>query len=104
MDELISNLEHCLSIFEAPTVASTEHNLYFIRSSISQFVIPYLNRKGISNGMDIVIRLVVKPTSSINKAQDTVTQQGKKQKSGLKEDTTLVLRPELFLLQKPWWL
>ena len=33
---------------------------------------------GISNGMDIVIRLVVKPTSSINKAQDTVTQQGKK--------------------------
>jgi len=33
---------------------------------------------GISNGMDIVIRLVVKPTSSINKAQDTVTQHGKK--------------------------
>lgn len=33
---------------------------------------------GISNGMDIVIRLVVKPTSSINKVQDTVTQQGKK--------------------------
>ncbi len=33
---------------------------------------------GISNGMDIVIRLVVKPTSSINRAQDTVTQQGKK--------------------------
>ena len=33
---------------------------------------------GISNGMDIVIRLVVKPTSSINKAQDTVTQKGKK--------------------------
>ena len=54
MDELISNLEHCLSIFEAPTVASTEQNLYFIRSSISQFVIPYLNRKGISMGMDIL--------------------------------------------------
>ena len=35
---------------------------------------------GISNGMDIVVRLVVKPTSSINKAQDTVTQQGKKAK------------------------
>ena len=33
---------------------------------------------GISNGMDIIIRLVVKPTSSINKAQDTVTKQGKK--------------------------
>ena len=33
---------------------------------------------GISNGMDIIVRLVVKPTSSINKAQDTVTQQGKK--------------------------
>ena len=35
---------------------------------------------GISNGMDIIVRLVVKPTSSINKAQDTVTQQGKKAK------------------------
>ncbi len=33
---------------------------------------------GISNGMDIVVKLVVKPTSSINKAQDTVTQKGKK--------------------------
>ena len=33
---------------------------------------------GISNGADIVLRLVVKPTSSINKAQDTVTSQGKK--------------------------
>ena len=31
---------------------------------------------GISNGMDIVIKLVVKPTSSINKAQDTITQKG----------------------------
>lgn len=33
---------------------------------------------GISNGADIVIRFVVKPTSSINKEQDTVTRQGKK--------------------------
>jgi chorismate synthase len=33
---------------------------------------------GISNGMDIVVKLVVKPTSSINKAQDTITQKGKK--------------------------
>jgi chorismate synthase len=33
---------------------------------------------GISNGADIVLRLVVKPTSSINMAQDTVTRQGKK--------------------------
>ena len=33
---------------------------------------------GISNGMDIVVKLVVKPTSSINKAQDTITQNGKK--------------------------
>ena len=33
---------------------------------------------GISNGMDIIIKLVVKPTSSINKAQNTVTQKGKK--------------------------
>lgn len=32
---------------------------------------------GISNGADIVVRFVVKPTSSINKAQDTVTQKGK---------------------------
>ena len=33
---------------------------------------------GISNGNDIVLRMVVKPTSSINKAQDTVTTKGKK--------------------------
>ena len=33
---------------------------------------------GISNGMDIVVKLVVKPTSSINKAQQTITQKGKK--------------------------
>lgn len=33
---------------------------------------------GISNGMDIVVKLVVKPTSSINKAQETVTTKGKK--------------------------
>ena len=33
---------------------------------------------GISNGEDIVIRMVVKPTSSINQGQDTVTVQGKK--------------------------
>jgi chorismate synthase len=33
---------------------------------------------GISNGENIVLRLVVKPTSSINKTQNTVTQKGKK--------------------------
>ena len=33
---------------------------------------------GISNGMDIIVKLVVKPTSSINKAQNTITQKGKK--------------------------
>ncbi|MFQ5451672.1 MAG: chorismate synthase [Nitrospinaceae bacterium] len=33
---------------------------------------------GISNGADIVLRLVVKPTSSINQEQDTVTVSGKK--------------------------
>jgi len=33
---------------------------------------------GISNGMDIIVKLVVKPTSSINKAQNTVTRKGKK--------------------------
>jgi len=35
---------------------------------------------GISNGNDIVVRMVVKPTSSINREQDTVDQQGKKAK------------------------
>ncbi|CAI2719638.1 chorismate synthase [Nitrospina watsonii] len=35
---------------------------------------------GISNGNDIVLRMVVKPTSSINREQDTVTQKGKKAK------------------------
>jgi chorismate synthase len=33
---------------------------------------------GISNGMDIVVRLVVKPTSSINKVQETINQKGKR--------------------------
>ncbi|MGP0565622.1 MULTISPECIES: chorismate synthase [unclassified Nitrospina] len=35
---------------------------------------------GISNGNDIVLRMVVKPTSSINREQDTVTQKGRKAK------------------------
>ena len=35
---------------------------------------------GISNGSDIVLRMVVKPTSSINKAQNTVTTDGGKTK------------------------
>ncbi|CCQ89833.1 Chorismate synthase [Nitrospina gracilis 3/211] len=35
---------------------------------------------GISNGNDIVLRMVVKPTSSINREQDTVTQKGRKSK------------------------
>ncbi len=35
---------------------------------------------GISNGNDIVLRMVVKPTSSINRVQDTVNQTGKKSK------------------------
>ena len=54
MDELISNLEHCLSIFEAPTVASTEQNGFFIRSNINQFGLNYTNKKGIPYGMDIL--------------------------------------------------
>lgn len=33
---------------------------------------------GISNGSDIVVRMVVKPTSSINKLQNTVTTDAKK--------------------------
>jgi len=35
---------------------------------------------GISNGADILLRMVVKPTSSINQSQDTVTRSGKKAK------------------------
>ncbi|MFQ5483611.1 MAG: chorismate synthase [Nitrospinaceae bacterium] len=35
---------------------------------------------GISNGNDIVVRMVVKPTSSISRAQDTVTRTGRKAK------------------------
>ena len=35
---------------------------------------------GISNGSDIILRMVVKPTSSINMEQDTVTTTGKKAK------------------------
>jgi len=35
---------------------------------------------GISSGQDIVLRMVVKPTSSINREQDTVNQQGKNAK------------------------
>jgi chorismate synthase len=35
---------------------------------------------GISNGADLVLRMVVKPTSSINQSQDTVTRNGKKVK------------------------
>ena len=54
MDELISNLEHCLSIFEAPTVASTEHNGFFVRSSITQFGLDYASKKEITYGMDIL--------------------------------------------------
>ena len=54
MDELISNLEHCLSIFEAPTVASTEHNGFFVRSSITQFGLDYASKKKITYGMDIL--------------------------------------------------
>ena len=54
MDELISNLEHCLSIFEAPTVASTEQSGFFIRSNITQFGLDFSNKKGITYGMDIL--------------------------------------------------
>ena len=53
MDELISNLEHCLSTFEAPSVASTEQSGFFVRSSITQFGLNYANKKGIAYGMDI---------------------------------------------------
>jgi len=54
MDELITNLKHCLDIFEAPTVASTEHNGFFVRSNISQFGIDYANKKDIRYDMEIL--------------------------------------------------
>jgi len=39
MDELISNLEHCLSIFEAPTVASTVPNGMDILSLDNKYLV-----------------------------------------------------------------
>ena len=54
MDELINNLQHCLSIFEAPTVASTEKNGFFVRSCISQFGLDYANKKNITYNMEIL--------------------------------------------------
>ena len=35
MDELVSNLKHCLNFFELPEVSHTEQNMSFVRSSIN---------------------------------------------------------------------
>ncbi len=57
---------------------------------------------GISNGNEIVMRMVVKPTSSINREQDTVTQKGKKPKSGSKAGMIPASLPVLCPWPKPW--
>jgi chorismate synthase len=69
--------------FEAATLSGSQCNDEFVKSG--KKIVTKTNNAGgilggISNGMDIVLRLVVKPTSSILKEQDTVTVKGKKAK------------------------
>lgn len=69
--------------FEAARLKGSQCNDIFI--SKGKKIITKTNNAGgilggISNGNDIVLRMVVKPTSSINKVQDTVTTTGKKAK------------------------
>jgi chorismate synthase len=69
--------------FEAATLSGSQCNDTFTKSG--EKIVTKTNNAGgilggISNGMDIVLRLVVKPTSSILKEQDTVTIDGKKSK------------------------
>ncbi len=69
--------------FEAATLSGSQCNDTFLKSG--KKIVTKTNNAGgilggISNGMDIVLRLVVKPTSSILKEQDTVTVKGKKSK------------------------
>ena len=67
--------------FKSATMTGSECNDEFVIQN-KKTVTPTNNAGGIlggiSNGMDIIVKLVVKPTSSINKAQNTVTQKGKK--------------------------
>jgi len=62
--------------FESASMKGSDHNDVFDtkETTISNFSGGV--QGGISNGMDIIVKLVVKPTSSINKAQDTITQKG----------------------------
>ena len=63
--EVAKNLEHMVRVLTGQTA--------------DLFVLPELFTTGYQfSGEDIVLRLVVKPTSSINKTQDTVTLKGKK--------------------------
>ena len=67
--------------FQTATMMGSECNDTFVMKN--KKVVTKTNNSGgilggISNGMDIVVKLVVKPTSSINKAQETITQKGKK--------------------------
>jgi chorismate synthase len=67
--------------FQSATMSGSECNDVFIMKN--KKVVTATNNAGgilggISNGMDIIVKLVVKPTSSINKVQDTITQKGKK--------------------------
>lgn len=69
--------------FEAARLKGSQCNDIFV--SKGKKIITKTNNAGgilggISNGNDIVLRMVVKPTSSINKVQDTVTTTGKKAK------------------------
>ncbi|TDJ52748.1 MAG: chorismate synthase [Nitrospina sp.] len=69
--------------FEAARLKGSQCNDIFI--SKGKKIITKTNNAGgilggISNGNDIVLRMVVKPTSSINRVQDTVTTTGKKAK------------------------
>jgi chorismate synthase len=67
--------------FQTATMTGSECNDVFVTKN--KKVMTQTNNAGgilggISNGMDIIVKLVVKPTSSINKAQQTITQKGKK--------------------------
>ncbi|MBT3923845.1 MAG: chorismate synthase, partial [Nitrospina sp.] len=67
--------------FETATMSGSECNDVFVMKN--KKMTTQTNNAGgilggISNGMDIVVKLVVKPTSSINKAQETINQKGKK--------------------------
>ncbi len=66
--------------FEAATMLGSECNDAFVTKN--RKITTRTNNAGgvlggISNGADIVLRFVVKPTSSINREQDTVTRKGK---------------------------